>query len=229
MNQRNEAWEKEYRKPTFLTKKDTPQKDILKTLSLLKKERNFSLENRKVLDLGCGVGRNSNYLASLGNSVWGIDISKTAIVGARKNALEKKLTTIFKEGDIGSPLPFQSNFFDLILDITSSNSLNEKGRGILLEEISRIILPSGYVIVKGLLKDGDKNAHNLIKQFPGQEYDTYTIPTLHITERVFIEKDFKELYGKIFTIVSFVKKTSYTRMNSRVYKRNFFIAILQKK
>ncbi|OIO49191.1 hypothetical protein COX74_01995 [bacterium (Candidatus Gribaldobacteria) CG_4_10_14_0_2_um_filter_41_16] len=50
---------------------------------------------------------------------------------------------------------------------------------------------SGYLFARGLRKDGDKNAKNLLKLNPGLEYDTYVIKGLDLVERVFSEKDFR--------------------------------------
>ena len=72
------TWEKEYKNPLLVTKSENPQADTLRFLKFLKKEEKFRVENKNILDLGCGTGRNANYLADIGNNVIGIEISKTA-------------------------------------------------------------------------------------------------------------------------------------------------------
>jgi hypothetical protein len=76
--------------------------------------------------------------------------------------------------------------------------------------------------------EGDSNAKFLIKNYPGKEKDTYTMPGLGVTERVWTREDFVKTYEKNFKIVSMEKKTNYPRMNERVYKRNYFICYLKK-
>jgi SAM-dependent methyltransferase len=227
MHQGN-AWEKEYRKPLLVTKNDGPQADTLRFFKYLKKEEKYILEGRHVLDLGCGTGRNSNYLAEKGNTVIGIEISKTALELARTRATQMGLSVDYRLGDMGEPYDIKDESIDLVLDVTSSNSLDEKGRATYLKEVSRVLKPGGYFFVRALAKDGNQNVKNLLKQSPGKEYDTYVIKEIGLTERVFSRDDFKEMYGKYFTILHLEKKTSYTTFNNRIYKRDYFLGYMKK-
>lgn len=222
-----EAWEKEYRNSKLLTKEDKPQKDIVKMIKFLEKENGFEFENSSVLDLGCGTGRNSNYLAEKGAKVTGVEISDTALKIAKENSAKRKLGITYLKQDIGSILPFPNESFDLLFDVISSNSLGEKEREIFLSETSRILKPGGYFIVKALCKEGDSNAKNLLKIAPTVEKDTYFMKDLNLRERVFSREDFIEMYSKYFKILKLDKKTSYSKMNNRSYKRNFWIAVLK--
>lgn len=223
-----DAWENEYRRLSLLTGKPEPQNDVIRFLKFLKKKEKIAVNNLHVLDLGSGTGRNTNYLESLGNDCVGLEISDTAINTARERALKNKLMTKFIKHDIGSLYPFPDNKFDLILDVTSSNSLNEKERNIYLEECNRALKTGGHFFVKTLCKDGDKNAQNLLKLNPGEEKDTYIIKEIGLIERVFSRDDFIQTYSPCFQILSLEKKTTYTKFNGRSYKRNFWIAYLKK-
>lgn len=222
------AWEKEYRKPLLVTKNDGPQADTLRFLKFLKKEEKFPVLDRVVLDLGCGTGRNANYIADLGNTVIGIEISKTAIDIAKKRAAAIGVNVDYRIGDIGVSYQIDDSSVDIILDVTSSNSLDEKGREVYLQEMARVLKPGGYVFVRALAKDGNKNVKNLLKQSPGKEYDTYYIKEIGLTERVFGKEDFIKMYGALFSILKLEKKTSYTTFNNIVYKRDYWLAYLKK-
>lgn len=223
------VWEREYRNPQLVTKDEKPQKDTLRFLKFLKKEEGVLLEGLHVLDLGCGTGRNSNYLAERGNTVTGFEISQTAIDLARTRAEALMLLVEYLHHDIGAKYPFDDDTFDLILDITSSNSLNEKEREIYLAETHRVLKKGGYFFVKTLCKDGDQNVKSLLKKFPGTEPDTYINKDMGLTERVFSEQDFRSLYVKYFKIIRLEKKTSYTRFKNQSYKRIFWLAYMKKK
>lgn len=224
------TWEEEYQDPKLVTKKAEPQNDTLRFLKYLKKEEKLELSNLKILDLGSGTGRNANYLAELGNQVVGLEISDTAIKIAVERAtilrIQKNVRYIKK--NIGSNYPFTDQYFDLALDITSSNSLNEKERAIYLQEVYRTLKKGGYFFVRALCKDGDKNAKNLLKLSPGLEQDTYFMKDLKLTERVFSEQDFRQMYGHFFMIKKIFKKSGYARLGDKKYKRNYLLAYLQK-
>lgn len=221
------AWEKEYKNPQLIITGDKPQKDVFRFFKFFKKNC-AKLTNLSILDLGSGIGKNSNHLARMGNYVKGLEISDTAILLAKSHAKEMKVNVDYKKHNIGSKYPFKDESFDLILDITSSNSLNEKEREIYLSETHRVLKKERYIFVRALCKDGDKNAKNLIKINPGKEVDTYINEDMNLTEKVFTEDSFKKTYSKYFKIVKLIKKTGYTKFKGQSYKRNFWLAYMQK-
>lgn len=226
MSHQGNIWDKEYRNPKLVTKGEEPQADTLRFFKFLKKEQNFVLENKNILDLGCGTGRNSNYLAELGNNVIGIEISKNALEIAKKRAKKLNINVDYRLGDIGERYDINDNSIDMILDVTSSNSLDEKGRGIYLSEMNRVLKDSGFIFVRALCKDGNKNVKNLLKNNHGKEYDTYVIKEIGLVERVFSREDFIKTYSKYFEILKLEKKTSYTTFNNRIYKRDYWLAYM---
>ncbi|MFA6386483.1 MAG: class I SAM-dependent methyltransferase [Candidatus Paceibacterota bacterium] len=228
MTHQGNVWDREYKSPMFVTKNDGPQADTLRFLKFLKKEQKFRVEEKMILDLGCGTGRNSNYLADLGNKVTGIEISRTALNIAKSRAQDIGVVVDYRLGDIGEKYEIEDNSIDVVLDVTSSNSLNEKGREIYLNEVNRVLKTGGYFFVRALAKDGNKNVKNLLKQSPGREYDTYITKEIGLTERVFSREDFIRMYSKYFKILNLEKKTSYTTFNNRIYKRDYWLAYMQK-
>lgn len=220
-------WDREYRTSKLLTKDNKPQSDVVKFVKLLK-EQKFEIEGSSMLDLGSGAGRNSFYFAEMGANVVGLEISKTAIEISNDNAKDAGLDIKYIKQSIGEKFPCEDSSIDVVLDVTSSNSLTEAEREVYLNETNRVLRTSGYFFVKALCKDGDENAKYLVKNNPGKENDTYIMPELGVTERVWTKEDFLQTYAKYFKILNLEKKTSYSRMNNRVYKRNFWICYMQK-
>ncbi|OKP85972.1 hypothetical protein A3844_14540 [Paenibacillus helianthi] len=68
----------------------------------------------RILEIGCGTGRTSCYLAAQGHDVVGIDIRPDMIAKAKKRAEKENVTLKFLEGDALS-LPFPNESFDVIL------------------------------------------------------------------------------------------------------------------
>lgn len=223
-----DTWEREYKDPKLVTKDDKPNADFLRFLKFLKKEKGLVLENLNLLDLGSGTGRNSNYFAELGNQALGLEISPTAVKIAQERALEACVSAEYLEQDMGSKYPLEDTTFNIAIDIMSSNSLDEAGREVYVKETARVLKPEGYFFVKALCKEGDQNAKNLLKENPGKEKDTYVLKKMDLTERVWDKSNFEKTYGADFNILRLEKKTNYTRFNNRVYKRNFWIAYMQK-
>ena len=230
MPQKN-VWEKEYARPQFLSRENEPQKDVVRFVNWLKKKERFFIDHggAYVADLGCGTGRNAYYFAAMGNRVFGIDISQKAIDSAQSFLQGTKYNVRYIQGDLGKKLDIPDGQCDIALDVTSSNSLTEAERAVQICQMHRVLKVNGYAFIKVLCKDSDTNAHHLLKHYPGKEKDTYVLPGVGLTERVFSRTDFLHTYEPYFTVCELQKKTSYMRMNDRVYKRNFWIAYMKKK
>lgn len=221
------VWEREYRHPQLVTTEPGMQADVKRFLAFLKKERGVVLEGLDVLDVGCGTGRNGNALALMGNRVQGFDIAPTAIRLAKERARAEGLSATYAVGDMAQPLPYADAAFDVALDVTASNSLRAHERAVLLAELLRVLRPGGYLFVRGLCKEGDKHAKQLLKTSPGPETDMYRMPGLDLVERVFTEAAIRDTYAD-FTMLRLLKKANYARFRGRSYKRQYWLAYLQK-
>ena len=221
------VWDDEYKKSKLLTKENKPQSDVVRFVKFLKNE-GVKIEGSQVLDLGSGTGRNSFYFSELGAVAIGLEISKTAIEIAKTNMSKSLFDIKYIKQSIGEKFPVEDNSINIVLDVTSSNSLTEEEREVYLSETNRVLKSGGYFFVKALCKEGDENAKYLLKNNPGGEKDTYIMPELGVTERVWTKEDFVSTYEKYFTILFLERKTSYSRMNNRSYKRNFWIACMKK-
>lgn len=69
----------------------------------------------KVLDLGCGTANNAKFLAENGFGLYGIDGSETAIEISKEKFKNWNLKGNFIKGDF-LHLPYENNFFDLVVD-----------------------------------------------------------------------------------------------------------------
>tara|TARA_B110001450_G_scaffold242437_1_gene252763 strand:- start:256 stop:888 length:633 start_codon:yes stop_codon:yes gene_type:complete len=79
---------------TFYKKKSITKESTFATFTYKK----IANKNAKILDIGCGNGRDSNFFSKKGFNVTGIDISQKAI---EKNSKNKIKNLSFKKFDIG--------------------------------------------------------------------------------------------------------------------------------
>ncbi len=77
------------------------------------KEKNYE----KILDLGCGTGKHSIFLAEAGFQVYATDLSETGIKIAREKARSLGLKNIHFEQHDMREIPFDDSFFDAVICI----------------------------------------------------------------------------------------------------------------
>lgn len=94
----------------------------------------------KVLDAGCGNGKNMIYLQNKGISVKGIDFSEKLLQICRNKNLD------VEEADIRQ-LPFPDNSFDYVISIAVIHHLSkESDRHKAIKEMLRVCKPGGKVL-----------------------------------------------------------------------------------
>jgi len=98
------------------------------------------LKNKKILDLGCGNGKDIILYQSLGAEVYGIDSSEFMINEAKKIISKSK---VFKSNL--EKTPFENNFFDIIVSRFSFHYLKNFDKA--YKEISRILKKDGSLIL----------------------------------------------------------------------------------
>ena len=79
----------------------------------------------KILDLGCGNGRNLIPFTKNKFDSYGLDFSKNMIKNANKKFKENNLKATFKQG-ILTKISFKDNKFDYIICLASFHHLNKK-------------------------------------------------------------------------------------------------------
>ncbi len=120
----------------------------------------------RVLDIGCGYGRDTIYVAkSLGFRVLGIDISEKAIEMARGNSLKAEAKKAeFKVSDFRD----LHSYFDVILASNLYHLLPPEGRRALADHSARLLGPEGTIYLNAISVN-DKEHHGVGTPVPGEE------------------------------------------------------------
>lgn len=102
-------WNSKYsrRKPTATVQPD----DWLIESCTVIADRTADIEQKKqALDIACGLGQNSIWLAQSGWEVDGVDISPTGLTAAREAAKESDCTVNWQEADLDDWLPGKDSY-----------------------------------------------------------------------------------------------------------------------
>lgn len=98
-----------------------------------------------IIDLGCGNGNNSRYLAQKGKTVIACDYIQEALNLIKENMPEVASTLCF---DMRDGLPFDDNFTSIIIADLSLQYFTEGDTIRLLSEIRRVLKPNGILLFR---------------------------------------------------------------------------------
>lgn len=108
---------------------------------------NIACKNKNALDIGCGDGRHSLYLAKLGFDITGIDISQNALY-----LVKDKFNKSHLKGDFFLKDFFEFNTnkkFDLIIDYSVSTHFHPKILEKYFSKIKKLLKSGGFFIWVG--------------------------------------------------------------------------------
>jgi ubiquinone/menaquinone biosynthesis C-methylase UbiE len=139
--------------------------DELLPMAMKWKAENF----KKILDLGCGIGRHAIYLAKIGFSVSAFDLSEDGLAQLKKDAQRENLNIDIKLGDMLT-LPYETGYFDCLLAFHSIYHTDYAGLVTVLSEMRRVTKKDGQIFVT--FNSKDSAAWNL---FSDRRIDEYTL------------------------------------------------------
>ncbi len=97
----------------------------------------------RAVDLGCGAGNNSIYLAQQGFDVTGVDISPTAITIAEENAKKKRVSCRFVTADVLGDLSGVGKGFQFAFDWELLHHIPPEKRGAYVRNVFMLLEPDG--------------------------------------------------------------------------------------
>ena len=99
-----------------------------------------------VLDVGCGAGALTCFLAECGAEASGIDPNEARIAAAREQAREEELEATFYEG-VAEALPFEDGEFDIVIFSNSLHHVPVDAIPAALAEAGRVLCEEGLLYV----------------------------------------------------------------------------------
>ncbi len=213
-------WDREYTRGGHLALSDVHAEDLEKFTRFLERRSGRSQLNvtARLLDVGCGNGRNAIYLSrTFGMHGLGYDLSPEAIKAAREAAEGLPLT--FEVRSLAEPIPLPDESVTLALDMMASHYLKRAEREALRAELHRVLKPGGWLFVKTFLRDEDRNAEELLREYPGPEEGMYIHPEIKKAEYVPWEHDLYAFFEPLFTIHKVERSHKHLDKYNRAWKR----------
>lgn len=180
----------------------------------------------KVLDAGCGTGRNSIYLAKKGCEVHSLDFSKVALnrlnVAAVQSGNRNKIFSYHHE--LQFPFPLSSNSFDLALDSYVLCHFSDSNfKSFYLGELHRTLKRSGLLFSSVFSIDDE-----YYMEMPGAKDGIVVDPVNELTKQLYTEEGVRKLFSSNFAVRYFVKFQFTDIVLGHPYKRSLLVFVLQK-
>jgi SAM-dependent methyltransferase len=102
-------------------------------------------DGRRALVVGCGPGRDAEYLAGLGFATTGFDISETAVRLARERHPESAVD--YRVADLFDPPAGWRHAFDLVLESNNVQALPRSLRDRATAAVAALVAPGGTLLV----------------------------------------------------------------------------------
>ncbi|ERI91975.1 methyltransferase domain protein [Clostridiales bacterium oral taxon 876 str. F0540] len=180
----------------------------------------------KFLDVGCGLGRHSIYLAKKGFEVNAVDLSDYGVNHLKKWAEEEQLNIDTQVCDMLN-LPFEDNTFDCIIAYNVIYHTDTEGFIKALNEIKRVLKDNGELFITLI----SKNTWSYQSADKYKRVDNNTI----LRDEHETEKDVPHFYVDIedikryFIDFEFVKmpveETEYNMENTQYFSRHFKLIV----
>jgi malonyl-CoA O-methyltransferase len=107
------------------------------------RQSSLHVAGARVLELGCGTGKNSEWLAAQARSLVALDFSPGMLDVARRRVRSERVR--FVERDISHPWPVEPSSIDLVVGNLVQEHVRELGQ--IYREASRVLLPGGELFL----------------------------------------------------------------------------------
>jgi ubiquinone/menaquinone biosynthesis C-methylase UbiE len=101
----------------------------------------------RLLELGCGAGNTSIWLAHQGYEVIGVDIAPAAVEWAMNKVQHEKVSAKFLIGNVLDLEFFDDNEFDFVYDGHCFHCIIGDDRSLFLAEAMRVLRPGGFLLI----------------------------------------------------------------------------------
>ncbi len=121
---------------------------------------NTELNNINILDFGCGDGRLYEIIKNYNVNYRGVDICESLINRSKSKTDSKDIFSVIEH-----KIPFEDNYFDIILCYSVFTHISHKQIHVALDEFHRVLKPNSYcltsVIIKEMIPNLPDNLENI--------------------------------------------------------------------
>ena len=177
-------------------------------------------KNSKVLDVGCGGGIDSIFMAQHGFSVVGIDVSIAALRIAEKRAQKVHIEVNWCRGSV-LKLTIIDGSIDFVTDRGLFHLIEDSDRTIYASELYRILKNNGRVLIRGA---SDESGHDQFNPISREAIDRYFFAS-KFKRGLVLPIPLFSVEGTLDAKIVVLQKTEKS-LNCNFIMRNFFSCLI---
>lgn len=223
-NESIELWRQEYGRQGIPSSfREDPSGSVVEFVEFLCKN---GIQKGRALDLGCGQGRNSLYLAEQGFDVDSMDFvpENIKILAHHSNELHLASNIHVHCQSVTSPWPFEdSGLFDVAIDaFCYKHQILPADKEVYRRELARAMKPGGYYLLT-LAGVDDGYYGPLLASSPAPDERVIIDPANGIASVLYRKEDILREFGDAFELVQFQHKQRNGQMHGAMYPRSTLV------
>lgn len=198
-----------------------PSEPVIRFLCSYRKQHGSS--GMKFLDLGCGNGRHVWLASKEGFNAYGIDLSDHAIALAKQLMARENLAYAdLRSGNIADHLPYEDDFFDIIVSYGVLDHITLADSTRALGEAKRVLKKNGMIFLK--LESNTSFTFDASRQFAKNETILEKAVERGMIQHFFDHKEVEELVHP-FTLIKAFRDDSrdFNNLDKNYQSRWIFI------
>ena len=169
-------WDRQWNNPAFnpFWKTDHPQREFLEAT-----DSGWFARSELIIDLGCGNGEVSRWLADKGFKVLGVDYSRAAVENCRRLSAAQRNAPIFALADLCDP-DLQLKPAGSLIDRGCFHRIPDKFLPVFAKNVARATIPGGhFLLLSGTFQRADfshyrgARSEEQLKGHVGRLFETY--------------------------------------------------------
>lgn len=213
-------WEKEFRRKGIPSSvRSRPSSSVVQFAEYL---AGRSMLAGRAIDIGCGTGRNSTFLASHGVHVTCVDFVDDVLSGLHARAKEAGLGERLSvcRHDVSLPWPFEAEAFDIAIDTFCFRHLvRQDDRDVYAKELARTLKPGGCFLLT-LSSDKDAYYTQYVQETDEKTGTLVVDPTTGIPSMLFSAGQISEIFRGDFAELKYENYRDVSEMHGKDYARD---------
>jgi SAM-dependent methyltransferase len=192
------------------------------------KRQNFPL--REAIDVGCGKGRNSLYLARQGMHVTGMDFTPSAIQHLNESAVAEGLADKIRalSYDVTEPWPLAPESADLVVDAFCFKHITpHEARDSYKQSLLRVLRTRGHYLIS-FASIGDGYYGRYVTRRVDEHEEVVIDPVNGIESAIFSRQRVLQFFMPELDLLTEIHHNKPSAMHGHVYDRSAYALLLRR-